>query len=313
MLFTPAETKVVIVGGGTMGADVAAVCARGGCAVQVVELTTERRALLPDYFINTMTELGYENRIHLLSVAGSLEEVDWSEIDLVIECVPERLDIKQELFAKLEKYAKPEAVLASNSTSFPISEIAEGLKTAARMIGLHFFMPAHLVPCVEVVYGAKTSPLVGESLTRLMTACGMVPVVVKKDLPGFLANRLQHALSREAFSMVDEGICSLEDIDKAVRFGFGFRYIAAGPAMQRDHAGLEIHAAGGTKIYPTLNNSPNIAKCVSERVASGKFGMKTGEGFFSWTAETIKAERERYQEALRAGLKIIQKDLPQIK
>ena len=305
MLFTPAETKVVIVGGGTMGADVAAVCARGGCAVQVVEPTTERRALLPDYFANTLGELGYENRVHLLSIAGTLEEVDWSEVDLVIECVPERLDIKQELFAKLEKYANPEAVLASNSTSFPISQIASGLKTAARMIGLHFFMPAHLIPCVEVVYGEKTSPMVADSLTRLMTACGMVPVTVKKDLPGFLANRLQHALSREAFSMVD--------IDKAVRFGFGFRYIAAGPAMQRDHAGLEIHAAGGTTIYPSLNNSPTIAKCLSERVESGKFGMKTGEGFFPWTAETIQAERKRYQDALREGLKIIQKDLPEIK
>jgi 3-hydroxybutyryl-CoA dehydrogenase len=113
--------------------------------------------------------------------------------------------------------------------------------------------------------------------------------------------------------MVDEGICTPEDIDKAVRFGFGFRYIAAGPAMQRDHAGLEIHAAGGTTIYPSLNNSSTIAKCLSERVESGKFGMKTGEGFFPWTAETIKTERERYQEALRAGLKIIQKELPQIK
>ena len=312
MLFTPAETKVVVVGGGTMGADVAAVCARGGCAVQVVEPTTERRALLPDYFVNTMTELGYEHRIHLLTVAGSLEEVDWSDIDLVIECVPERLDIKRELFSKLEQYAKPEAVLASNSTSFPISEIASGLKTAARIIGLHFFMPAHLIPCVEVVYGEKTSPMVGHSLTRLMTACGMVPVTVKKDLPGFLANRLQHALSREAFAMVDAGICSPEDIDKAVRFGFGFRYIAAGPAMQRDHAGLEVHAAGGTTIYPSLNNAKTIAKCLSERVASGKYGMKTGEGFYSWTAESIKAERERYQDALREGLKIIQKDLPKI-
>ncbi|WP_128112578.1 3-hydroxyacyl-CoA dehydrogenase family protein [Polynucleobacter necessarius] len=312
MLFTPAETKVVIVGGGTMGADVAAVCARGGCAVQVVEpTTTERRALLPDYFANTMTDLGYENRIHLLAVAGSLEEVDWADIDLVIECIPELLDIKQELFAKLEKYAKPEAVLASNSTSFPISAIAKDLKTAARMIGLHFFMPAHLVPCVEVVYGERTSPMVGESLSRLMTACGMVPVTVKKDLPGFLANRLQHALSREAFSMVDAGICTPEDIDKAVRFGF--RYIAAGPAMQRDHAGLEMHGAGGATIYPTLNNSPTIAKCLSNRIEGGKFGMKTGEGFFPWAAETIKAERERYQEALRAGLKIIQKELPEIK
>ena len=313
MLFTPAETKVVIVGGGTMGADVAAVCARGGCAVQVVEPTTERRALLPDYFANTMADLGYEHRTHLLTVAGTLEEVDWTDIDLVIECVPERLDIKRELFAKLEKYAKPEAVLASNSTSFPISEIASGLRTSARMIGLHFFMPAHLVPCVEVVYGQKTSPMVGESLSRLMTACGMVPVTVKKDLPRFLANRLQHALSLEAFAMGDEGICTPEDIDKAVRFGFGFRYIAAGPAMQRDHAGLEVHGAGGATIYPTLNNSPTIAKCLSDRIESGKFGMKTGEGFFTWTAETIKAERERYQDALRAGLKIIQKDLPEIK
>ena len=313
MLFTPAETKVVIVGGGTMGADVAAVCARGGCAVQVVEPTTERRALLPDYFANTLADLGYEHRTHLLSLAGTLEEVDWAEVDLVIECVPERVDIKQQLFAKLEQYAKPETVLASNSSSFPISEIAKGLKTAARMIGLHFFMPAHLVPCVEVVYGEKTSPMVGESLSRLMTACGMVPVTVKKDLPGFLANRLQHALSREAFAMVDAGIATLEDIDKAVRFGFGFRYIAAGPVMQRDHAGLEVHGAAGASIYPSLNNSPNIAKCLSDRVAAGKLGMKTGEGFFPWTTESIKAERERYDSLLREGLKLIQKELPEIK
>ena len=295
------------------GADVAAVCARGGCAVQVVEPTTERRALLPDYFVNTLTDLGYEHRTHLLSVAGTLEEVDWSDVDLVIECVPERVDIKQQLFAKLEQFVNPETVLASNSSSFPISEIARGLKTAARMIGLHFFMPAHLVPCVEVVYGEKTSPMVGESLSRLMTACGMVPVTVKKDLPGFLANRLQHALSREAFDMVDAGIATLEDIDKAVRFGFGFRYLAAGPVMQRDHAGLEVHGAAGASIYPSLNNSPNIAKCLSDRVASGKLGMKTGEGFFPWTSETIKAERARYESLLRAGLKLIQKELPEIK
>ncbi len=313
MLFTPAETKVLIVGGGTMGRDVALVCARGGCVVQVLELDSERRALLPDYFSTTLSQLDYGHRFHLLSVVGSLEEIDWADVDLLIECIPERLDMKQALFAKLEQYAKPETVLASNSSSFPISEIARGLKTAARMIGLHFFMPAHLVPCVEVVYGEKTSPLVGESLSRLMTVCGMVPVSVKKDLPGFLANRLQHALSREAFAMVDAGIASLEDIDKAVRFGFGFRYLAAGPVMQRDHAGLEVHAAAGGSIYPTLNNSPHIAQCLGDRVSSGKFGMKTGEGFFPWTAQTIKIERERYDSLLREGLKLIQKELPEIK
>ena len=264
-------------------------------------------------FVRGLTELGYENRIHLLSVAGSLEEVDWSEIDLVIECVPERIDIKRELFAKLEKYAKPEAVLASNSTSFPISEIADGLKTAARMIGLHFFMPAHLVPCVEVVYGAKTSPMVGDSLSRLMTACGMVPVTVKKDLPGFLANRLQHALSREAFSMVDEGICSLEDIDKAVRFGFGFRFLAAGPVMQRDHAGLEVHTAAAASMYPSLATNSTPAKVLQERVNRKDLGMKTGQGFFSWTPESIAIERKRYDDLLTKGLEIISNELPSIK
>jgi 3-hydroxybutyryl-CoA dehydrogenase len=101
-------------------------------------------------------------------------------------------------------------------------------------------------------------------------------------------------------------------VDKAVLFGFGFRYLAAGPVMQRDHAGLEVHAAAGASIYPSLNNSPNIAKSLGDRVKSGKLGMKTGEGFFEWTPETIRVERDRYDSILREGLKIIQKELPKI-
>ncbi len=250
MLFSPADTKVLIVGGGTMGADVALVCARGGCTTYVFEANAERCKVLPHYFQTKLLDMGYGQRAHLIALVDSLNQFDWSEIDLVIECVPEKLDIKQDLFAQLEQVVNPQTVLASNSSSFPISQIAEGLKTSARMIGLHFFMPAHIVPCVEVVYGEKTSHLVADSLSRLMTACGMVPVTVKKDLPGFLANRLQHALSREAFDLIDAGIVTPEDVDKAVRFGFGFRYLAAGPVLQRDHAGLEIHAAAGASIYP---------------------------------------------------------------
>ena len=123
MLFTPAETKVVIIGGGTMGADVAAVCARGGCATQVVELTTERRAHLPNYFANAMTELGYENRIHLLTVAGSLDEVDWADVDLVIECIPERLDLKQSLFAELESEPSPKLSWPATVPAFRLARL----------------------------------------------------------------------------------------------------------------------------------------------------------------------------------------------
>ena len=313
MLFSPADTKVLIVGGGTMGADVALVCARGGCTTYVFEANAERCKVLPHYFQTKLLEMGYGQRAHLISLVDSLNQFDWSEIDLVIECVPEKLDIKQDLFAQLEQVVNPQTVLASNSSSFPISQIAEGLKTSARMIGLHFFMPAHIVPCVEVVYGEKTSPLVADSLSRLMTACGMVPVTVKKDLPGFLANRLQHALSREAFDLIDAGIVTPEDVDKAVRFGFGFRYLAAGPVLQRDHAGLEIHAAAGASIYPSLNNKGEVAKCLKEKVDAKNLGMKTGQGFYSWDADAIKAERQRYDELLRAGLKLIQKELPEIK
>lgn len=313
MLFSPAETKVLIVGGGTMGADVALVCARGGCATQVFEANAERRAALPAILETKLKEMDFGHRLHLLSLADSLTQFDWSEIDLVIECVPEQLEIKQDLFAQLEQVVNPETVLASNSSSFPISQIANGLQTSARMIGLHFFMPAHIVPCVEVIYGEKTSRLVAESLSRLMTACGMVPVTVKKDLPGFLANRLQHALSREAFDLIDAGIVTPEDVDKAVRFGFGFRYLAAGPVLQRDHAGLEIHAAAGASIYPSLNNKGEVSKSLRDKVEAGNLGMKTGQGFYQWDTASIKAERQRYDDLLRAGLKLIHKELPEIK
>jgi 3-hydroxybutyryl-CoA dehydrogenase len=140
----------------------------------------------------------------------------------------------------------------------------------------------------------------------------MVPVLVKKDLPGFLANRLQHALSREAFAMIDAGIASPEDVDRAVRFGFGFRYLAAGPVMQRDHAGIEIHAAAGASIYPSLNNSPEIAYCLKEKVEQGNLGMKTGSGFYDWTPEKIIAEKARYDGLLKEGLRIIRNEIPKI-
>ena len=141
----------------------------------------------------------------------------------------------------------------------------------------------------------------------------MVPVLVKKDLPGFLANRLQHALAREAFAMIDDGVATAEDVDKAVRFGFGFRFLAAGPVLQRDHAGLDVHAAAAATMYPSLSAATTPAKVLRDNVASGKLGMKTGEGFFQWTQESTAIERKRYDDLLRAGLKLLAGELAQIK
>lgn len=312
ILSRPGAAHAVVVGGGTMGADVAVVLTRALCRTTVVEPDAGRAGALPGRVRGNLAAIGREQGAEQLAVAATLDQVDWPSVDLVIECIPEQLDLKQALFADLVRRARPDAVLASNSSSFPISAVGAGLDTRARMLGLHFFMPAHLVPLVEVVMGDASDEACADALIAFMRRCAMVPVKVRKDLPGFLANRLQHALSREAFSLIDRGIASPEDVDAAVRFGFGFRFLAAGPVLQRDHAGIDVHAAAGATMYPTFCNDDHPARCLSERAADGRHGMKRGEGFYQWTPETIAAERARYDHLLRAGLALIAPELPEI-
>lgn len=308
----PKAARAVVVGGGTMGADVAIVLARGGATVLIVEPSAARRAALPAHLGDNLQAMGLPARAARIRSVASLDEVDWTGVSLVIECVPERLDIKQALFIELERHAARDTVLTSNSSSFPISAIAQGLSTADRMFGLHFFMPAHLVPLVEVVLGPASDATLAQDLCDFMRGCGNVPVLVRKDKPGFLANRLQHALAREAFALIDEGVATPEDVDAAVRFGFGFRFLAAGPVMQRDHAGIDVHCAAAATMYPSLAHNTEPARVLRERVAQGHLGMKTGQGFYTWTPETRQAERDRYDRLLRQGLDLLAAELPPV-
>lgn len=308
----PSASRAVIVGGGTMGADIALVLARAGCRTTVVETATGRSQALDEHLGRGLEQMGQGHRRPLIDIQPTLQACDWPAVDLVIECIPEQLAAKQALFARLVEHARSDALLCSNSSSFPISAIATGLPGAQRMLGLHYFMPAHLVPLVEVVLGTQSDPACGERLCDFVRGCGMVPVLVRKDLPGFLANRLQHALAREAFALIDAGVASPEDVDAAVRFGFGFRYLAAGPILQRDHAGLDVHCAAAATMYPDLARNTEPSPSLTSRVAQGKLGMKTGEGFYRWTPERIAAERKRYDDLLRAGLGLIAAELPKV-
>lgn len=177
------------------------------------------------------------------------------------------------------------------------------------MMGAHYFMPAHLVPGVEVVRSVKTADDAVARVCRWLTGVNKVPIVVKRDLPGFLVNRIQHAVSREAMKLIDRGIATPEDIDAAVRFGFGFRYLAAGPCLQRDHAGLDVHFAAAQSIYPDLCNDDNPSRILSERVNEGALGMKTGRGFYEWTPETMTAEKERYEGLLASAVELLQQEI----
>lgn len=306
----PRHSHAVVIGAGTMGADVAAVLARGGAKVTVVDPGADKRAALLPHVHGALLAYQLESRASAVSAVAGMGDVAWADVDLVIECIPEMLAAKQAVFAQLVTLAPASAVLTSNSSSFPISAIAKGMATQERMFGLHFFMPAHLVPLVEVVLGPQSDAAQAQRLCSYMRGCASVPVLVRKDKPGFLANRLQHALAREAFSMIDEGVATAEDVDAAVRFGFGFRYLAAGPVLQRDHAGLDVHCAAAATMYPSLSNAVEPANVLRTRVAAGQLGMKTGGGFYAWPEHLRTAERARYDRLLRQGLALLADELP---
>ncbi|MGE0358783.1 MAG: 3-hydroxyacyl-CoA dehydrogenase family protein [Burkholderiales bacterium] len=301
-----------VIGGGTMGADIALTLARAGCPTHLVETFDGVRQALPARLAAGLAALGCPERVDRIAVHASLEDLDWGGVDLVIEAVPEKLDLKRRLFADLLPRLRADALLTSNSSSFPISEIAAGLPTAGRCFGLHYFMPAHLVPLVEVVCGEKSDPPLAADLAAFMRATGKVPVIVRRDLPGFLANRLQHALAREALALVEAGVASPADVDAAVRFGFGFRFLAAGPLLQRDHAGLDVHAAAAATMYPGLAADKAPSRELTDRVAAGRLGMKAGGGFYDWPPEAIAREKARYEGLLRAGLALLAPELPAV-
>ena len=239
-------------------------------------------------------------------LAGSISEwSDWTDTDLVIETVSERLDLKKAIFADLDQRVPPHIPIGSNSSGFPISDIAKDLVTANRMLNTHYFMPAHIVPLVEIVLGKKTNLEIASQVCAFYRIHDKKPVLVKKDIPGFLANRIQHALMREALSLVQEGIATPEDIDTAVRYSFGFRYAAVGPMTQKEISGWEGMTLAAELIYPSLSNITTPPTCVTDLVKCGKTGIAKGAGFRSWSLEEAAVVKKNYEERLKAAFAVL--------
>jgi 3-hydroxybutyryl-CoA dehydrogenase len=293
-----------IIGGGTMGTDIAAIFAAGGWNTHIAEPSDAVRENLPRAVKTSLHTLNADEAFERIRVYAGIENVPWSAVGFVVECVPEDLSIKQSVFRQLEGLSRPDTPLTSNSSSFPISRIGEGLSTPSRMAGLHFFLPAHLVPLVEVVRSEQTNPEIADHIADVMRQLNKRPVLVKRDIPGFLANRLQHALMREVFYLLESGIASAEDIDASVQYGFGIRYLAAGPLLQKDLSGVDIHSKAAAGIYPDLCNTDRPSRVMTQMIAEGHTGVKTGKGFYAWTDDTVKAVKERYEKALLAALEI---------
>jgi 3-hydroxybutyryl-CoA dehydrogenase len=299
----------VVIGGGIMGGDIATLFAARGWTVHVMSPSAKTRDALPARISAGIAKLGAPaGHATAVQCYAELKAIPWANVSIVIEAATENLPLKQQLFAAVEALAKPDIPLVSNTSNFPIGDIAKGLKHPNRIAGLHFFMPAHLVPLVEVVSSPLTDPKVAEGLVQLLKDLEKAPIWVKKDVPGFVGNRLQHAMMREALYLIADGVTDAEGIDTAVRYGFGFRFIACGPMMQKEMSGWDTHDLVASALYPHLHAEKEPPQWLKDLVAKGRTGMKVKAGMWDWDDDKIKKEKARIERALQAGFDILRAD-----
>jgi 3-hydroxybutyryl-CoA dehydrogenase len=302
--------RVTVVGSGTMGPGIAQIFAQTGHDVGLVDVDEKAiRAGLE--VVNRNLQFLVENGV--LTREQSRQTIDHiatntdlnsavASADLVIEAVPERLDLKKTIFAEVERHAPNSAILATNTSSLSVTQLATSTKDPSRVIGTHFLNPPHLVPIVEIVLGSKTSLNVADRVLDLLKNCGKKPVTVK-DVPGFVHNRLICALMREAMNMVASDMASIDAIDTIVKEAFGLRFPLVGIFGLEDMVGLDVLRDVSNQVFPSLDNSSKVKDWLEEKIASGKLGVKTGSGFYDWSQERAIRTREqlthRYIEVLR--------------
>jgi 3-hydroxybutyryl-CoA dehydrogenase len=301
MTSTNLSQTIVVLGTGTMAVGIAAGFIEAGMPLVILGRTIEKAEVALADAKKLALSLGAQVPTNGSHQAGLIHEWNnWTSVAWLIETVTENFELKRALFQDLDHIP-----IGTNSSGFPISRIADGLKTRSRMFNAHYFMPAHLVPLVEVALGADSDPQLGEAVCALYRRAGKKPVLVRQDIPGLLANRIQHALMREALDLIDRGIASAEDVDTAVRFSFGFRYAAAGPVLQKEISGWDSMARASEEIYPSLSNTHVLAHCVAEKIAEGKTGMKAGAGFSHWSKEEATQARQNYDQRLKAAFDVL--------
>ena len=290
-----------VIGTGTMGPGIALSLGLGGVRSTILSRTTQgaaegldkARAQARVLVANGLAaEEDARRALELLDASADFEGAV-AGADLVVESGPEDMGWKQDVFARMDGLTRPGAVLASNTSGLSITAIALRCARPERVLTTHFWNPPHLMPLVEIVRGEKTSAEIAEALLALLAGCGKIPVVVKKDRPGQLGNRLQMALVREAANIVAEGIADAEDVDAVARNGFGLRMPAYGIFEHQDIVGLDLGIRVMDYVARDLYNEPRAPENMRELVRTGKVGAKAGQGFYDWSAKSADQVRAR--------------------
>lgn len=294
------DERIAIIGAGLMGHGLAQVFACGGHDVAITDADPARLASVHARVRANLESLGFEeSAVERIRPHEDLAATV-ADADVVIEAVLEDLEVKRAVFAQLERHCRADAILATNTSVMPISEIGAGMASGERMLGTHWWNPPYLVPLVEVVAATRTSDEAVQRMMSLLTSVGKRPVHVLRDVPGFVGNRLQHALWREAIAIVANGICDAETVDAVVTSSFGPRLGIMGPLETADLVGLDLTLAIHEQVLPDLDRTPGPSDYLRELVADGHLGMKTGQGFRAWPAGAAESARKRLTRHLSA-------------
>ena len=308
------KQKVAVLGAGTMGHCICACFAMGGHDVNLYDITQEfaengLRSIRMD--LDVMVKLEYitqeeeDEAISHITLKTDLKEATIDR-DYIIEAVPENLELKLEVLRQIDSWCPPETIFASNTSSIKLVEMAEALspERIKRFAINHWFNPAHIVPLIELSDYGNTDPEVAKEIYDMHVALGKKPVFVRKDVPGMLANRLQEAILREAFSLVENGVATAEDIDRTMQYGPGFRYPLAGPIRIVDFGGSDIWCVEAANLLPDMDDSKVPNPLFQERLDTGTLGLKTGQGFFDYRDQDADELRKQFNEDMIRQLKL---------
>ena len=309
-------TTVAVIGAGTMGAIIAGEFARVGCRANLLDqnagcldrgLATLRQS--QDALIEAKVMTARSARAALKRVKPGLDlEEACDGVQLLVECVTEDLSVKREMFGRFDSLCPKRAVLASNTSGLSITKIAAATRRPTKVAGMHFWNPPHVIPLVEVIKGERTSNATAKLLMDIALRLGKRPVLVRRDVPGFVGNRLQFAVMREAFHLLAEGVASAEDIDTAMTAGPGLRWGCLGPLRTVDLGGLDVFYAISRYLFAQLNSRSTPPRMLADLVKKGRLGAKSGAGLYDYPPKKRDEILRRRDRILLEMLKVIQSD-----
>jgi 3-hydroxybutyryl-CoA dehydrogenase/5-formyl-3-hydroxy-2-methylpyridine 4-carboxylate dehydrogenase len=300
--------RATVLGTGTMGPGMGAVLARAGMQVTLFDVNPEaleRARGMVGVVEGVLDRLEVPTR----DGGGIAYETDRAAAldgtEIVVEAIPEQLELKRQVFGEIEDEISAEAIIASNTSGIPVTKLADGLQRPERVIGWHWSNPPHLIPMNEVIPGERTAPEVTAATQELTRRIGYHPVTLKKEVPGFVENRVLYAIMRECLALVDEGVIDEEGLDLCVKWGIGYKLAVVPPIQLLDMAGLDIYTSVASYLNQSLSNEKGVSKTATNLKGQGRLGIKTGGGFFDYTPERIKELQQQRAAALVAVRKAL--------